>query len=101
MLENNLLPFAKRMHGANYVFQQDNTPIHTSKLTRTFFQERNVNVLSWPARSPDLDPVENACKFSRLVYKDGRQFNSKLELEDGSRTSWNNLETDFMDKRCF
>ena len=33
--ENNLLPFAERMYGANYVLQQDNDPIHTSKLTRT------------------------------------------------------------------
>ena len=47
-------------------------------------------------------------KLSRLVYKDGKQFNSKLELEDAIRNPWNNLESDFikklilsMDKRCF
>ena len=97
VLENNLLPFAERMCGANYVFQQDNTPIHTSKLTRTFFQERNTNVLSWSARSPDLNSIDSAWgKLSRLVYKDGRQFNSKSELEDAVRTSWNNLESDFI-----
>ena len=71
------------------IFQQDNVPIHTSKLTRTFFQERDINVLSFP----DLNLIENAWdKWSRLVYKDGRQFNSKSEFEDTSRTSWNNLE---------
>ena len=52
VLENNLQTFAKKMYSANYVFQQDNTPIHTSKLTRTFFQERNIKVLTWTARSP-------------------------------------------------
>ena len=98
-MENNLLPFAERMYGANYVFQQDNAPIHTSKLTGTFFQERNINVLSWLASSPDLNPIENAWgKLSRLVCKDGRQFNSKSELEDAIRTFWNELESDFIKK---
>ena len=115
VLENNLLPFAERMFGANYVFQQDNAPIyiysiHTSNLTRTFFQERNIIFLSWSARSPDLNPFENVWgTLSRLVYKDGRQLNSKSGLKDAIRTFWNNLESDFikkklvlsMDKSCF
>ena len=67
----------------------------------TIFQERNINVLNWPARSPDLNPIGNAWgKLQRLVYKDGRQFNSKSELEDAIRTSWNKLETNFMNI-CF
>ena len=60
VLENNL-PFAERKYGANYVFQQDNAPIHISKPTRTFFQKRNITVLNWPARSSYLNPIENAC----------------------------------------
>ena len=47
--------------------------------------------------SPDLNPIENSWdKLLRLGYKDGRQFNSKSELEDAIRTSCNNLETDFI-----
>ena len=38
--QNNILTFAKRKYGTNYVFQQDNAPIYTSKLTRTFFHDR-------------------------------------------------------------
>ena len=86
VLANNLLSFSKRMYGANYVFQQDIAPIHISKLTRTFFQKRNVNVLSWQARSLNLNQIKNVWrKLSRLVYKDGRLFNSKSELEDAIR----------------
>ena len=46
MLENNLLPFAERMYAANYVFQQDYAPIHTSKLTRTFFHSLMIQLRS-------------------------------------------------------
>ena len=99
VLENNLLTLAERKHHASYAFQQDNAPIHISKPTLTFFRERNINVLSWPANSPDLNPIENAwAKLSRLVYKDGKQFNSKSELEDAISPSWNKLETDFIRK---
>ena len=53
VFKNNLLSFANRKSGANYVFQQDITPIHTSKLTSTFIQKGNINVLRWLARSPE------------------------------------------------
>ena len=59
-------------------FKQDNASLHISKLTKIFFQKRNINVLSWPTHySPDLNPIENDWAKSRHVYKNGSQFKSK------------------------
>ncbi|GFW63906.1 transposable element Tc1 transposase [Trichonephila clavipes] len=39
---------------------QDLSSIHTSKQTRKWLQERNVNVIhDWPPKGPDMNPVKN------------------------------------------
>lgn len=43
----------------NYIFQQDNDPKHTSKLLKSYFAENQIDVLPWPAQSPDLNPIEH------------------------------------------
>ncbi|GFU47635.1 transposable element Tcb1 transposase [Trichonephila clavipes] len=43
----------------NFTLQQDNERLHAAVNVRTFFDTKNVQLLSWPARSPDISPVEN------------------------------------------
>uniref|UniRef100_A0A8C7VK38 Tc1-like transposase DDE domain-containing protein n=1 Tax=Oncorhynchus mykiss TaxID=8022 RepID=A0A8C7VK38_ONCMY len=40
------------------MFQHDNAH-HTTRSVRDFLQDRNVSVLPWPAKSPDLNPIEH------------------------------------------
>ncbi len=57
ILEHLMLPSADKLYGdADFIFQQDLTPAHTAKGTKSWFNDRDVTVLDWPANSPDLNP---------------------------------------------
>src|SRR5699024_6253222 len=42
-----------------YIFQQDNARPHIANVSRMFLEESLVPTLPWPARSPDLSPIEH------------------------------------------
>ncbi|GFX40269.1 transposable element Tcb1 transposase [Trichonephila clavipes] len=48
-------PFLNGLPGA--IFQQDNVRPHTARVAQDFL--RHFQTLPWPARSPDLSPVEH------------------------------------------
>ena len=41
------------------IFQQDNVWPQVARIVKAFFQRRRVSLLPWPARSPDMSPIEH------------------------------------------
>jgi transposase len=40
-------------------FQQDNARPHTARVAMDYHEQNNINVLPWPSKSPDLNPIEH------------------------------------------
>ncbi|GFV27849.1 transposable element Tcb1 transposase [Trichonephila clavipes] len=57
VLEPVVFPYLQGM--ATSILQQDNARLHVTCIVQRFFVSHQIELLSWPARSPDLSPIEN------------------------------------------
>ncbi|KFM71866.1 Transposable element Tcb1 transposase, partial [Stegodyphus mimosarum] len=57
VLEPVVLPYLQVL--PTVIFQQDNVQLHVARIAQGFFVNRQIELLPWPARSPDLSPIEN------------------------------------------
>ena len=46
--------------GDTFILMQDNARAHTARLSMTFLDDEGITVMNWPARSPDLNPIDHA-----------------------------------------
>ncbi len=77
ILEHLMLPSADKLYGdADFIFQRDLAPAHTAKGTKSWFNDRGVTVLDWPADSPDLKPIENISDIVKRKMRDTRPNNA-------------------------
>lgn len=58
ILHENLSASATKMGLNEFIFQQDNDPKHTSRVAKEYFEENEIELLDWPAQSPDMNPIE-------------------------------------------
>ena len=74
------------------IFQQDNDPKHTSILASDWFEDNNIQVLPWPAQSPDLNPIEHLWTHLKDQLKTyDKPAKGVHELWDRLDAEWNKI----------
>jgi len=59
-----------------FIMQHDNAPCHRSASTVSYLTEQHIEVLDWPANSPDANPIENLWHFIKMKLNDLGPMNS-------------------------
>ncbi|KAF0708485.1 hypothetical protein AaE_013194 [Aphanomyces astaci] len=100
-LRGYLLPAMRALCGltpnGEAIFQQDNASIHRSRSTMAWLEEMPWTTMTWPAKSPDLNPIENVWGvLARKVYAHGRQFDTKAQLKAQILQSWEEIDQKYL-----
>lgn len=93
ILRKYALPTMKRMFPRNNGwFQEDNARPHKTKVASSFCAEKNLHILSWPAQSPDLNPIENLwAEVKKKIRNKKKKPTNLAELERDVKNAWKKI----------
>ena len=92
VLQPHLLPIINHQRE---LFQHDNARPHTARATAAFLQNSNVNILPWPSRSPDINPIEHLWdQLDRRVRGRNPQPHTLVELAAALQEEWRAIPQD-------
>lgn len=84
-------PFAGAI-GVDFILMQDNARPHTARIAMDYLNQEGIEVMDWPARSPDLNPIEHVWDYiyRRISERDNRPL-TLPDLIQALILEWNGL----------
>ena len=81
-----------RAMGRGSILQDDNAPPHRAMVARAFLQQQNIPRMDWPARSPDLAPIEHLWDSLGRSVRDNHPPAANLaQLSNYLQQEWQNI----------
>ncbi|GFU33091.1 transposable element Tc3 transposase [Trichonephila clavipes] len=92
-----LEPYVRLFQGAvgpDFIFMDDNAPCHRAVLIDDFLETENIQRMSGPANSPDLNPFEYVWDMlGRQIAAPWHPPSSVTELKRALQEAWNRLSS--------
>lgn len=81
-------PFADNF-GDDFVLVDDNARPHRARIVNDLLGENNITRMIWPARSPDMNPIEHVWSNLKLrLNREGNEFQNLQELVEAILREW-------------
>ncbi|UYV84058.1 hypothetical protein LAZ67_X001011 [Cordylochernes scorpioides] len=96
ILEPYLRPYRDQI-GHNIIFMDDNARPHRARLVNEYLQSENIRRMDWPARSPDLNPIERVWDaLGRRIGARHPSLRTLVELRTALLEEWGLLPLDLL-----
>ena len=89
LIENS---FFYQVMSEKYILVHDNAAFHTAQVVKNKIDELEIDVLPWPAYSPDLNPIKNLWgHIVRSIYANGKTYDNVDALWEAIQECWENI----------
>lgn len=98
ILDSNLWPVLVCHFSTNdYLFQEDNAPVHTSNETKRWKTENGIKCLTWPSQSSDINVIENVWRTIKIkLQKEINDIKNRQDLVCKVKEIWASLPTHYI-----
>jgi len=95
-----LEPYVRLFRGAygpQFIFMDDNAPSHRANLVSEYLESEDIQRMQWPARSPDLNPIEHLWDvMGRRIAAHHNAPRTLQGLKDSLIKEWNLIPNDII-----
>lgn len=89
ILQEHVMPYSGFIGFDDFLLMHDNARPHVAQSVHAYLQEAGIRTLQWPARSPDLNPIEHIWDMLKRKIRSGPNPPQNLtELRNAALAAW-------------